>query len=231
MSVFQPPPTYAEVVLVDPAGKNPPRFNPIWLNWFLGLVQNLSAGGGGSVSSVSVVGANGISGSVANATTTPAITLALGAITPSSVVASGTVSGTNITIGGNTTGNAATATLAATATTVSAPWTTWTPTRTSWIDVGAPTVTARYCQVGKIVFFQIKIVPATTTATTAGTSYVSLPVAAGGSALSGMAQMMNITTLISVGDAVMDVVNSRCYVPTQGATGNTLTIFGEYEVA
>jgi hypothetical protein len=39
----------------------------------------------GTVTSVSVVTANGISGTVANSTTTPAITLTLGAITPSSV--------------------------------------------------------------------------------------------------------------------------------------------------
>jgi hypothetical protein len=44
---------------------------------------------GGSVTSVSVVSANGVSGSVANPTTTPAITLALGAITPSSINVSG----------------------------------------------------------------------------------------------------------------------------------------------
>lgn len=41
-------------------------------------------GGGGGVSSVSVVTANGVSGSVANPTTTPAITLSLGNITPTS---------------------------------------------------------------------------------------------------------------------------------------------------
>ena len=52
--------------------------------------------GGGTVTTVSVVTANGVSGSVANATTTPAITLTLGAITPSSVVASGSVSGSNL---------------------------------------------------------------------------------------------------------------------------------------
>jgi hypothetical protein len=44
-----------------------------------------SASGSGTVTSVSVVTANGISGSVATATTTPAITLTLGAITPSQV--------------------------------------------------------------------------------------------------------------------------------------------------
>lgn len=46
---------------------------------------NSTASGSGSVTSVSVVTANGVSGTVATATTTPAITLALGAIVPSSV--------------------------------------------------------------------------------------------------------------------------------------------------
>ena len=59
------------------------------------LVDKINAGTG-SVTSVSVVTANGVSGSVATATTTPAITLTLGAITPSSVAASGQVTGSNI---------------------------------------------------------------------------------------------------------------------------------------
>jgi hypothetical protein len=42
---------------------------------------------GGTVTTVSVVTANGISGSVANPTTTPAITLSLGAITPTKITA------------------------------------------------------------------------------------------------------------------------------------------------
>jgi hypothetical protein len=53
-------------------------------------------GGSGTVTSVSVTAANGISGTVANATTTPAITLSLGAITPSSVAANGAVTGSNL---------------------------------------------------------------------------------------------------------------------------------------
>lgn len=64
---------------------------------FAGSVLNASGGGGsGTVTTVSVVTANGVSGSVANATTTPAITITLGAITPSSVAASGTVTGSNL---------------------------------------------------------------------------------------------------------------------------------------
>lgn len=74
----------------------------------------------GTVTSVSVVTANGVSGTVATATTTPAITLVLGAITPSSVAASGTVTGSNLS-GTNTgdqssvSGNAGTATVLQTA--------------------------------------------------------------------------------------------------------------------
>jgi hypothetical protein len=56
----------------------------------------ISVGGLGTVTDVSVVTANGVSGTVANSTTTPEITLVLGAITPSSVAAVGTVSGSNL---------------------------------------------------------------------------------------------------------------------------------------
>jgi len=62
-------------------------------------------GGGGTVTSVSVTTANGVSGSVATATTTPAITITLGAITPTSVASSGAVSGTTGTFSGAVAGS------------------------------------------------------------------------------------------------------------------------------
>jgi hypothetical protein len=65
--------------------------------------QLTSPSGAGTVTSVSVVTANGVSGTVATPTTTPAITLVLGAITPSSVAATGTVTGSNLS--GTNTGN------------------------------------------------------------------------------------------------------------------------------
>ena len=80
-----------------------------------GLAYFGGAGGSGTVTNVSVVTANGVSGSVANPTTTPAITLTLGAITPTTIVATGAVSGSNLS-GTNTgdqtsvSGNAGTAT-------------------------------------------------------------------------------------------------------------------------
>lgn len=47
MAEFQPPPTYAEPVLIDEkTGK--PRFNPIWLKWFLDMIAIINAAGGGS---------------------------------------------------------------------------------------------------------------------------------------------------------------------------------------
>lgn len=52
----------------------------------IGLIKDCGVvPGSGTVTSVSVVTANGVSGSVATPTTTPAITLTLGAITPSTV--------------------------------------------------------------------------------------------------------------------------------------------------
>lgn len=109
-------------------------------------------------------------------------------------------------------------------------WHTWTPTRTGWTDLGAaPTVTARYSQIGNRVSFQVKVDPDTSTATTAGTSYISLPIAANQLSISGDGSMGNTTTNIAIGSCVFDLVNGRCYVPTQAATANNLVIAGWYE--
>lgn len=68
---------------------------PNWVN-----KQTIQTWGGGwgswTVTSVSVTTANWVSGIVTNPTTTPAISLTLGAITPSSVASTGTVTGTNL---------------------------------------------------------------------------------------------------------------------------------------
>jgi hypothetical protein len=77
----------------------------------VGGVSLLGAGdiavvGTGTVTSVAVTTAGGISGTVATSTTTPNITLTLGAITPASVAATGTVTGSNLS-GTNTGDNSA----------------------------------------------------------------------------------------------------------------------------
>lgn len=52
--------------------------------------------GSGTVTSVAVTTANGVSASVSNPTSTPTLSFTLGAITPTTVVASGNLSGTNL---------------------------------------------------------------------------------------------------------------------------------------
>jgi hypothetical protein len=69
---------------------------------------DVSGAEGGTVTSVSVTGANGVTGSVTTNTSTPAITLTLGAITPTSVAATGAVTGSNLSgtnTGDNSTNN------------------------------------------------------------------------------------------------------------------------------
>ncbi len=101
----------------------------------------------GTVTSASVVAANGVSGSVATATTTPAITLTLGAITPSSVAATGAVSGSNLS-GTNTgdqtsvSGNAGTATALQTARTINGTPFDGTANITTWSAPAIGSVTA-----------------------------------------------------------------------------------------
>lgn len=68
------------------------QLTPAWRRFF----QTITGSTGGTVSSVSVVPANGISGTVGSPSTTPAITLALGAITPTSVASPGSVTGSNL---------------------------------------------------------------------------------------------------------------------------------------
>ena len=63
----------------------------LYVGSFADVATQVGAGGSGTVTTLSVVTANGVSGSVATATTTPAITVTLGAITPSSVTVSGVI--------------------------------------------------------------------------------------------------------------------------------------------
>ena len=125
MPTYQPPPTYAEVVLVDPENKKLARFNPIWLNWFLNLVKNMtpSGAGSGTVTDVSVITAQGFRGSVATSGTTPAITIGTtvtGLMKGDGTQASAATAGTDYqapigTISGIAKGNGANALTAATA--------------------------------------------------------------------------------------------------------------------
>lgn len=64
MADFQPPPTFADPVIVDEQTKRG-KFNPIWLKWFLDLTQVISASGG-SGGAIAHNATSGLQGGTAN---------------------------------------------------------------------------------------------------------------------------------------------------------------------
>ena len=60
---FQPPPTYADPVIVDEATRKG-QFNPIWLKWFLDLSQFINNNGGGGTIQHNTL--DGLQGGTAN---------------------------------------------------------------------------------------------------------------------------------------------------------------------
>ncbi len=106
-------------------------------------------------------------------------------------------------------------------------WSPFTVTFTSLTTVGATTFTGRFRRVGRSIDFQVQASAATSIASTAGTTYLALPTTAAG--VAGDGTMTNRTTNVAVGVCVIDVTNSRCYIPSQIASGNTFNICGRYE--
>ena len=107
-------------------------------------------------------------------------------------------------------------------------WESFTPVFGSLTVVGATSYTGRYRVVGASVQFQVTFSAATSIASVAGTDYLTLPIAAKG--IAGIATMTNDTTNIAVGVCHIDTNTSRCYLPTQAASGSTFTICGSFEI-
>lgn len=104
-------------------------------------------------------------------------------------------------------------------------------------NVGTPTYKMRWRVVGKQCFFQATIDSGTTIATTAGISYMVLPIVSrdiSGNVLpvglTGMGTMTNGVTNIAIGVCHINVTLGRCYLPTQAAIADELHIAGWYEV-
>lgn len=105
----------------------------------------------------------------------------------------------------------------------------WSPFTVSYSFATATglTVVGRYKVVGKQCFWQMQS-SGTSLATTAGTSYIALPVTAAG--YGGCGTMTNVTTKIAVNLGHVNVSDNRFYPPTQGASGNTFIFAGWNEV-
>ena len=107
-------------------------------------------------------------------------------------------------------------------------WQTFIPVFGSLTVVGATNYSGRYRIIGRKCEFQVQFSAATSVASIAGTDYLTLPFSALG--LSGIAMMSNDTTNIAVGLCHIDVATSRCYLPTQTASGNVFNLCGSFEV-
>lgn len=94
--------------------------------------------------------------------------------------------------------------------------------------VGTLTSVGRYRIVGRSCQFQVSLVSSTSIATTAGTSFVALPIPAKG--VAGIAVMTNDSTDIAVGLCHIDVATSQCFLPAQVASGDTFNVCGSYEI-
>ena len=89
-------------------------------------------------------------------------------------------------------------------------WTPFTPAFTSLTVVGATTYTGRFRIVGKQCFFQVTLLAATSIASTAGTTYMTLPITPKG--IAGTGTMTDVTTAVAVGTCHVDVTNGRLYL-------------------
>lgn len=102
---------------------------------------------------------------------------------------------------------------------------TWTPTVSGLTVVGTPTYTAKFRQVGNIVFFSLQVQSTTTTAATSGSTTFSLPSSA---AMPSTCSAANVATGVSYGTGVLGV--ATLFVPTWPAVANVV-ITGFYFVA
>lgn len=102
---------------------------------------------------------------------------------------------------------------------------TWTPTFTNLTVVGTPTYYAGYIKIGKIVFCTVRIISSTTTASTANSTYLTVPFVNG--TIPSTCQAVNTSTKASYG---IGYVDTYCYTPTWAAVAD-VTISFTYSTA
>jgi len=107
-------------------------------------------------------------------------------------------------------------------------WKQFTPVFVSLTVVGDTTYKGRLRVVGKQCQFQVQFQAVTSIASTAGTTYLELPITAVG--IGGVATMTNDTTNIAVGVAHICETLQGCFLPTQGASADVFMLCGWYEI-
>lgn len=104
--------------------------------------------------------------------------------------------------------------------------TAWIPTFTSLTVSGAPTITGVYYRIGRtLVYFAVTITPATSTTSTAGTTYINnFPLT-----LTGNGACLAVSGLLGSSAGMCDKATNRIYVPAWSAVTVPLTIVGLVE--
>lgn len=104
---------------------------------------------------------------------------------------------------------------------------TWTPTFTSLTTVGTPTITGRYYRlIRRICYFSVLITPATSTTSTAGTTYIdNFPLT-----FVGDGACMAVSGNLGAGPGHIVASSNRIYVPGWTAVSVPLTVVGMGEV-
>lgn len=101
----------------------------------------------------------------------------------------------------------------------------WTPVPTNLTVVGTPTYTGRYIKIGKQIFWTLKIVSTTSTASTANSTFFAGLPAAVNQAVCGAVN----SNVVSYGNGYVDTTGN-VYTPTWGATP-VVFCSGSYEAA
>jgi hypothetical protein len=104
----------------------------------------------------------------------------------------------------------------------------WTPVFVGLGSTETPTITERYYQLSSnLVYFRVKITPATNTTSTAGSTYINnFPLSIFGD---GACLAVAPTAGLGVGLGVADAASGRIFTPAWSATTVPITILGLLE--
>lgn len=103
--------------------------------------------------------------------------------------------------------------------------TAWNPLFSNLTEVGVPTITGVYYQLGKICYFRVKIVPATSTSSTAGTTFINnFPLT-----MKGDGANIAVSGLLGSNPGMCDQASNNIYVPSWSAVTVPLSIVGFVE--
>lgn len=104
----------------------------------------------------------------------------------------------------------------------------WTPSFTNLTQVGTPTITGKYYKISQsLVYFRVRIVPGTSTSSTAGTTYINnFPLS-----MTGDGACIAVSGLLGATPGMCDQASNHVYVPAWSVVTVPLSIVGMVEAS